>query len=904
MLLMVQSNVDVMILTDTQHTERTARTYRTHFQRRMGGSAKLHASSTKEMHFGKRRPLTATHSRKGSGGSMILIGPKWGPSMINARSDDTGCGVLTEVQLRTTQGTVNILGTYWPSKPEAARIQEGAGNLWSRVSDFLASRHNTGTPVTYVQDLALAWTQTALKNGAHAVILTGDLNSTVSSSEGGGQRQLQRWTTEHSFLNGPSGVSQQLGIPFYTHGIETQNPTWIDHILHFGSADNIDIMGAYNSQGAEWEGVSDHKPIWAHYNMAGPVTDHPVKPQKVAKRPEIPLHDPRQVDAFQRQLHDIFQRIPYNGEDDDAAELYLEQATQFIVDTTRNINKKHHREYKNRFKDGFSPEFLVSKWHLEVIIHVRRKLLGHKGHTRCKTQAELVQYVEAEFELLVTRATGLLEDAGRVLQILNMTNKGPDWWTANIFTREDCDTEIKAIKRLLHGRKRTDLRQQWNSRTKWLEQQREKGKTGRIIKAVLHTLAGRKHQAGSNLETVRDSSTTHVTPETVHTASTAHFEKWYDMPEHLLNTLHAIPDWKPHFNDFNVFKSAYPHCQVPEHLMRRIYDAMQDVDNSEKVRKELSEQLAEPPSLEEFENKIRKLKSYSSPGPSGLTYNMLKKCPSTTTKELYKCLKQMWANKRIATSWKWRWLVPIPKKPTDSPALEDLRPLMLCEALRKVWTSLVLSKINKTFKKYHVLDVAQHGYQRGKSTSTASMIHINALEDAEELEHDLHRTSYDLKKAFDSVSKPLILLSWQRLGVPLEIAEWLTNMDIGGTTIVKTPYAQLVWDLLPYYAVDTKGDYPPGHEACEKPILESFDAIRGTGQGDVSSPPCWTAVMDIILTALRKLDHNNPAVAYYRADGPNLYASEESAYADDKESNCSSAEHLQEKADLVSAFCF
>ena len=29
------------------------------------------------------------------------------------------------------------------------------------------------------------------------------------------------------------------------------------------------------------------------------------------------------------------------------------------------------------------------------------------------------------------------------------------------------------------------------------------------------------------------------------------------------------------------------------------------------------------------------------------------------------------------------------------------------------------------------------------------MIHINALEDAEELEHDLHRTSYDLKKAFE-----------------------------------------------------------------------------------------------------------------------------------------------------------
>ena len=75
--------------------------------------------------------------------------------------------------------------------------------------------------------------------------------------------------------------------------------------------------------------------------------------------------------------------------------------------------------------------------------------------------------------------------------------------------------------------------------------------------------------------------------------------------------------------------------------------------------------LAEPPSLQDFENKISKLTSYSAPEPSGITYNMLKKCPSTTTRELYKCLKQMWVNKHIATSWKWRWLVPIPIKPTD-----------------------------------------------------------------------------------------------------------------------------------------------------------------------------------------------------------------------------------------------
>ena len=76
---------------------------------------------------------------------------------------------------------------------------------------------------------------------------------------------------------------------------------------------------------------------------------------------------------------------------------------------------------------------------------------------------------------------------------------------------------------------------------------------------------------------------------------------------------------------------------------------------------------------------------------------------------------------------------------------------------------------------------------------------------------DLHRTSYDLKKAFDSVSKSLMLLAWQRIGVPSEVAYWLTAMDIGGTTVVKTPYAQYMWDILKYQSVRTEADHRGQH---------------------------------------------------------------------------------------------
>ena len=150
-----------------------------------------------------------------------------------------------------------------------------------------------------------------------------------------------------------------------------------------------------------------------------------------------------------------------------------------------------------------------------------------------------------------------------------------------------------------------------------------------------------------------------------------------------------------------------------------------------------------------------------------------------------------------------------------------------------------------------------------------------------------------------------MLLAWQRLGVPHDIAQWLTAMDIGGTTVVKTPYAQYLWQMVKYYSVQTDGDYPPGHTPTtdDSVLLESFDAIRGTGQGDVTSPTCWIAVMDILLTALRRYDNDTVAKTYYRADAHAMYCSEETSYEDDMESISNNPAHLQDKADIVSAFC-
>ena len=360
---------------------------------------------------------------------MFLIGTRWGPSLANGRSDDTGHGALAEIQLRTQHGLINILGSYWPEKPMTSHIQSTALNLWSKVTTWLHGRNvRSSTPIQYLQDLALGWVNTALRTGSQGVILAGDLNSTWLANERGGQRAIENWCDDSFLINGPRLISDLLKIPFFTRGHELDDGTWIDHILHSGDTEHIDILGAFNSRGAEWEGVTDHRPLWAHYSTHQPSTEMPIRPQKLKAKVELPLGDRRQIQDFTKRLTTVVSQIPYDGEDSEAAELYLENLSKFIVDTTEDINNTYSTGTRDTYKDGYSPEFMIKKWHLQAVIEVRRHLLAKKGRNRWCTYQDRQRDLRLIFTTLRNRASGLGLSQHKVDKILSETGKGPTWW--------------------------------------------------------------------------------------------------------------------------------------------------------------------------------------------------------------------------------------------------------------------------------------------------------------------------------------------------------------------------------------------------------------------------------------------------------------------------------------------
>ena len=104
----------------------------------------------------------------------------------------------------------------------------------------------------------------------------------------------------------------------------------------------------------------------------------------------------------------------------------------------------------------------------------------------------------------------------------------------------------------------------------------------------------------------------------------------------------------------------------------------------------------------------------------------------------------------------------MPKAP--NPTLEQLRPLMLIEVLRKVWCGFNVSTVWKFLEKHKVLEDIQFAYRRNREAGVAQLCVRNAIEEAQETESALLVGSYDKYRAFDSLSRSAMKLSFGIVG--------------------------------------------------------------------------------------------------------------------------------------------
>ena len=79
-------------------------------------------------------------------------------------------------------------------------------------------------------------------------------------------------------------------------------------------------------------------------------------------------------------------------------------------------------------------------------------------------------------------------------------------------------------------------------------------------------------------------------------------------------------------------------------------------------------------------------------------------------------------------------------------------PTHVLEVLRKLWIWIYIRKIVHLWESHQTLTHSQHGFRRGHGTDSALMVHLNCIEHARLTSAPLFLSSWDIRRAFDSVT--------------------------------------------------------------------------------------------------------------------------------------------------------
>ena len=584
----------------------------------------------------------------------------------------------------------------------------------------------------------------------------------------------------------------------------------IDHIFS-----NTQTCGNGISLDPLFSHISDHRPLWGYWSVNSPDLVHyiPAKPRKRA----IKMSNPAELQAYQQQMEKYVDThsVMENKEGE-----WLHDISCYMVNKfTRPINGTKH---------FWSP-------------YMAGCLLMQKQIGKLRNIATLGQ-IRQTLEI----AKG---------KICNIGKHGNQVW-------EQISEHIAQIK---HGP--NFKAQARNCMLKLFHAKRRKKQMENIYKAIekrdmipsqiFKSLKAESSQVPTD-KLVQD-GTTILDPMTIHNHATSFYQEYF-------------MDQGNHDHHIHMYEEALGRL-VNTSESGWLTALTQKKEIANKINEHL-QSLEEGPTLEEFLHAIKYSKKKSAPGPTGATYEMYRALPRTIQIHLYDCLKVIWKQGHLPQWMTTKLLRMIPKEDRTTLDMSAVRPLMLLEALRKIWFNIIATKIKNTWEENSILEGTQYAYRKGRRCSNGIIQLINAIENAQDTGSELYISSWDIRRAFDSVSRPMILLSLQRLGVPRSVAERISYADKDDKVTVITPASM------------TSINAP------------SFRTEIGIGQGDVISPVIWIAFMDILLTMLNKPTN---ALEVIDADG-NLGQVKECAYADDLLTFSGSVEHLKATAGIVQEF--
>ena len=183
--------------------------------------------------------------------------------------------------------------------------------------------------------------------------------------------------------------------------------------------------------------------------------------------------------------------------------------------------------------------------------------------------------------------------------------------------------------------------------------------------------------------------------------------------------------------------------------------------------------------LSELEEVLHRLKD-TVPGDDTVCYSMIKNVPLATKHLFLRLINQSFSEGRLPTRWKMAKIIPIPKKDKTH------RPISLLPALSKVMERLVLTRVKWSAQPINPYSL---GFRSGVGTIDAIATLIHKAAPITTLRGGYKSRSatifLDLEKAFELVSKEVVLESAALLGIRGQLLVWLDDYITNRTGTVQ-----------------------------------------------------------------------------------------------------------------------
>lgn len=237
----------------------------------------------------------------------------------------------------------------------------------------------------------------------------------------------------------------------------------------------------------------------------------------------------------------------------------------------------------------------------------------------------------------------------------------------------------------------------------------------------------------------------------------------------------------------------------------------------------------------------KRLRNHRALGPDNISGELIKNGGKDLHQELSEVFNEIFTTHETIDELKEGYLYAL-NKPGKIRRAENTRPLVFLPAMRKVLSSIVLTRIS--YKAGQFLSLNQHAYRAKRSTTEVSMTAQWLSATSERYAERIHIMGIDLSKAFDCIDRKILLRT-------MEEHEIANEDDLR---------------LVQFLISDTKLQVKIGNSFGEK-----FSTIIGTPQGDALSPLLFLIYLEKIIRTANMQNHLEARdITYAYADDVNF----------------------------------